>query len=93
MSAKTRINITVDRETLRLADREARRRKTSRSDFIRGAIRFVAKENDQSIEEAALRERRRKAIEGMNRLAQKFGDWPAEQILYDMRHRREGDRD
>jgi hypothetical protein len=29
----------------------------------------------------------------MNRLAQKFGDWPAEQILYDMRHRREGVRD
>jgi hypothetical protein len=29
----------------------------------------------------------------MNRLAQKFGDWPAEQILYDMRHRRERVRD
>ena len=88
-----RVNITFDRETLRIADREARRRRTSRSDFIRGAIRSVAKENDQAVEEAALRERRRKAIEGMNRLAQKFGDWPAEQILYDMRHRREGVRD
>ncbi len=93
MAAKTRINITVDPETLRLADREARRRKTSRSDFIRGAIRSVAKENDQSLEEAALRERRWKAIEGMNRLARKFGDWPAEQILYEMRHRREGAKD
>ena len=88
-----RVNITFDPETLRIADREARRRRTSRSDFIRGAIRSVAKENDQAVEEAALRERRRKAIEGMNRLAQKFGDWPAEQILYDMRHRREGVRD
>jgi hypothetical protein len=29
----------------------------------------------------------------MQRLARKLGDWPAEQILYDMRHRREGDRD
>ena len=93
MSAKTRINITVDRETLRLADREARRRKTSRSDFIRGAIRTVAKENDQSIEEAAIRERRRKAIEGIRRIARKLGDWPAEQILHDMRHGFEGDRD
>ena len=41
MAAKTRVNITVDRETLRLADREARRRKTSRSEFIRAAVRAV----------------------------------------------------
>ena len=88
MSAKTRINITVDRETLRLTDREARRRKTSRSDFIRSAIRSAAKENEHSLGEAAVLERRRRAIEGMNRLAQKFGDWPAEQILHDMRNGR-----
>jgi len=88
-----RINITFDQETLRLADREARRRKTSRSDFIRSAIRSAAEGNEQAAEEAARRERRRKAIEGMRRVAHKFGDWPAEQILHDMRHRFEGDRD
>ena len=88
-----RVNITFDPETLRIADREARRRRTSRSDFIRGAIRSVAKENDQVLEEAALRERRQKAIEGIRRIAHKLGDWPAEQILHDMRHRFEGDRD
>jgi metal-responsive CopG/Arc/MetJ family transcriptional regulator len=88
-----RVNITFDRETLHLADREARRRKTSRSDFIRNAVRTAAKENDQAMEEAALRERRLKAIAGIRRMAQKFGDWPAEQILHDMRHRFEGDKD
>ena len=88
-----RVNITFDQETLRLADREARRRKTSRSDFIRSAIRSVAKGNDQAVEEAALRERRRKAIEGIRRVAHKLGDWPAEQILHDMRHRLAGDRE
>ena len=81
-----RVNITFDRETLRLADREARRQRTSRSDFIRNAIRSVAKENDRAVEEAALLIRRRKAIEGIRRIAHKLGDWPAEQILHDMRH-------
>lgn len=88
-----RVNITFDQETLHLADREARRGRTSRSDFIRGAIHSVAKKNDQVVEEAALRERRRKAIEGIRRIARKLGDWPAEQILHDMRHRLTGDRD
>lgn len=88
-----RVNITFDRETLRLADREARRRKTSRSDFIRNAVRAAAKEYDQEAEEAARRERRLKAIEGIRHMAQKLGDWPAEQILHDMRHRVEGERD
>jgi len=87
-----RVNITFDRETLRLADREAHRRKTSRSDFVRSAIRSVAKESDRAVEEAALRERRRKAVEGIRHMAHKFGDWPAEQILHDMRHGFEGDR-
>ena len=34
-----RINITFDHETLRLANRAARRRRTSRSEFIRDAVR------------------------------------------------------
>jgi metal-responsive CopG/Arc/MetJ family transcriptional regulator len=87
-----RVNITFDRETLRLADREAHRRKTSRSDFIRSAIRSVATENVRALEEAALCERRRKAIEGIRRIAHKLGDWPAEKILHDMRHRVTGDK-
>jgi Arc/MetJ-type ribon-helix-helix transcriptional regulator len=87
-----RINITFDRETLRLADREARRRKISRSEFIRTAIRSAVREREQALEEAAIHERRRKAVEGMNRLAAKFGDWPAEKILREMRDERSAPR-
>jgi Arc/MetJ-type ribon-helix-helix transcriptional regulator len=82
-----RINITFDEETLRLADREARRTKTSRSGFIRSAIRSVAAENGQAVKEAVLRERRRRAIEGIRRIAHKLGDWPAEEILRAARDR------
>lgn len=88
-----RVNITFDQETLRLADREARRRKTSRSDFIRDAIRSAARRDQRAAEEVALCDRRRKAIQGIRRIAEKLGDWPAEQILHDMRYRLEGDRD
>jgi len=87
-----RVNIMFDQQTLRLADREARRRKTSRSDFIRSAIRSAAKENEQALGEVAVFERRRRAIEGMNRLAQKFGDWPAEKILRAARDRWQVDK-
>jgi metal-responsive CopG/Arc/MetJ family transcriptional regulator len=87
-----RVGITFDRETLHLADREARRRKTSRSDFIRSAIRSAAKENEQALGEAAVLERRRRAIEGMKRLAQKFGDWPAEKFLRAARDRWQVDK-
>lgn len=81
-----RISITIDRETLRLADREARRTKSSRSDIIRIAIRSAVKESEQAPDEAAVRIRQRKAIAAMNRLARKFGDWPAQQILHNMRY-------
>jgi metal-responsive CopG/Arc/MetJ family transcriptional regulator len=91
--AMVRVNITFDDETLRLADREARRRKTSRSDFIRSAVRFTAEQKQREVEAVALRARRQKAIEGIRHIAQEFGDWPAEQILHDMRHSFEGDRD
>jgi metal-responsive CopG/Arc/MetJ family transcriptional regulator len=43
MAARKRICITVDAETLRLADREARRLKTSRNEFIRAAVRAEIK--------------------------------------------------
>lgn len=87
MAAKVRINITVDRETLRLADREARRRKTSRSGLIRDTIRELAKSHDREAEEEARRERRLRAAETIDRLAHKFGDWPAEKILREARYR------
>ncbi len=89
MAAKARINITMDRETLRLADREARRRKTSRSALIRDTIRELATNHNKETEEQARRERRRRAIQTINRLAQKFGDWPAEKILREARDGRE----
>lgn len=83
-----RVNITFDRETLRMADREARRRKTSRSEFIRVAIRAAVTDHEREAE--ALREQRGRAIEGMRRLARKAGDWPAERILRQWRDRWRG---
>ncbi len=86
MAIKKRVNITIDAETLRLADRAARRQRTSRSEFIRNAVRAQAQGERQAGDEALL-DRRRRAIEGMNRLARQFGDWPAEQILRAARNR------
>jgi metal-responsive CopG/Arc/MetJ family transcriptional regulator len=88
MAHSIRINITVDRETLRLADREARRQKTSRSEVIRRAVRTQAEREQLSVEQEGRRKRQERAIEGMHRLAQQFGDWPAEQILRAARDRR-----
>ena len=87
MPAKTRINITVDRETLRLADREARRRKVSRSNFIRIAVRAAASEHEQEDAEAARLERQREAVATMDSLAKKAGNWPAGEILHAWRYR------
>jgi metal-responsive CopG/Arc/MetJ family transcriptional regulator len=90
MATKTRVNVTFDPETLRLADREARRHKTSRSSFIRTAIRAVASEHEQQQADAALLERQRKAVATMDRFAQKAGDWPAVEILHAWRYRLHG---
>jgi Arc/MetJ-type ribon-helix-helix transcriptional regulator len=86
------VNITVDPETVRLADREARRRKTSRSEFIRSAVREVATNHERQSEEGTRQKRRHEAVETMNRLAHEFGDWPAEQILRASRDRWAGRR-
>jgi metal-responsive CopG/Arc/MetJ family transcriptional regulator len=43
MAASKRICITVDEETLRLANREARRLTISRNEFIRAAVRAEVK--------------------------------------------------
>ena len=87
MATKTRINVTFDPETLRLADREARLRKTSRSNLIRTAVRVLASEHEKEQADAALLERQRKAVATMDRLAQKAGDWPAVEILHAWRYR------
>ncbi len=87
MTAKKRVNITIDEDTLHLADRAARRRKTSRSEFIRGAIREVAANHQREWEQEARRKRQREAVEMMDRLAHEFGDWPAQEILRASRDR------
>ena len=87
MSAKTRINITVDRETLLLANREARRRRTSRSEFIRTAVHAEAARNDAAAQEQELREQRQEAFQAIRRIAKEAGDWPAVKIVHDMRYR------
>jgi metal-responsive CopG/Arc/MetJ family transcriptional regulator len=80
MATKKRVSITIDAEALRLADGAARRGKTSRSEFIRKAVRRLAESQELS-GDAAQPERRRRAIDGITDLAHHFGDWPAEQIL------------
>jgi Arc/MetJ-type ribon-helix-helix transcriptional regulator len=87
MSMKTRINITVDRETLRLANREARRRRTSRSEFIRAAVRSEATRNDTADKEQELRQQRHEAFQAIRRIAEEAGSWPATKIVHDWRYR------
>jgi len=79
-----RINITVDRETLRSADREARRQKTSRSEFIRKAVRDQAENRRREFGEEEKRNRQTRAIEGMNRLAKQFHEVrrPVNRLLF-----------
>ena len=81
MGAKIRVNITVDPETLRLADRLARARKISRSAVLREGVQALAGNQAHQVEEQARRERRRRAAGAMDQLAHQFGDWPAEKIL------------
>lgn len=85
-----RINITMDKETLRLADRGARRCRVSRSEFIRSAVKTVADMGERESEESERKERQRRAIASMDRLARKAGDWPAVEILHAWRYRFEG---
>lgn len=84
---KTRINITVDRDTLRLANREARRRRTSRSEFIRAAVRSEATRNDAADKEQELRQQRHEAFQAIRRIAKEAGNWPATKIVHDWRYR------
>lgn len=82
-----RVNITFDRETLRLADREARRQRISRSELIRAAVRKTATQNELKAEEETRHLRQREAVEMMDQLAHEFGDWPAARILRTSRDR------
>ncbi len=77
----------MDQATLRLADRLARRKKTSRSEIMRKGVESLAEADRREFEEAAVREQRRKAIAGIREIAHQMGDWPGEQILHDWRYR------
>lgn len=83
-----RINITIDDETVRLADRLARHRRTSRSAILREGVRALADIEEQQAEEAGRRKRQCEAVGSMDRLARIAGDWPAERILRAWRDRR-----
>ncbi len=82
-----RINITVDRDTIRKADRLARRRKTSRSAVMREGVEVLDSLEAQEVEVNARRQRQRRAADAMDRLARDFGDWPADAILRAARDR------
>jgi len=81
----------MDQATLRLADRLARRKKTSRSEIMREGVQSLAEADRRAFEEVALRQRQREAVETMNRLARSAGDWPAERILRASRDRHEAE--
>ena len=87
MATKTRVNISVDDETLVRADRLARRRKVSRSAVMRQGVKTLWENDEREAEERAIRKRQRRAAQDMDRLARKFGDWPAEEILRASRDR------
>lgn len=87
MAAKTRVNITVDSQTLRLADRLARARKISRSAVLREGVHVLAENEANQVAERLRRDRQLRAAQAMDRLAHKFGDWPAEKILRAARDR------
>lgn len=87
MAVKLRINITIDPETLRLADRQARRQKTSRSEVFRAGVRALATNHERESEEEDRRKRQREAAATMDRLAHEFGSWPAQKILRASRDR------
>ncbi len=87
MATKIRVNVSVDDETLGLADRLARRRKVSRSAVIREGVKALWTKDEREAEERAIRKRQRRAAQDMDRLARKFGDWPAEEILRASRDR------
>lgn len=72
---------------MRLADRLARHKKTSRSAIMRDGVQALASSYQRAADEAAQREGRRKAIEGIRKIAHMMGDWPAEQIVHDWRYR------
>jgi metal-responsive CopG/Arc/MetJ family transcriptional regulator len=82
-----RINITFDHETLRLANRAARRRRTSRSEFIRDAVRAEATRDDAAGKEQELRQQRHEAIQAIREIAKEAGSWPATKIVHDWRYR------
>lgn len=73
---------------MRLADRLARRRRTSRSAVFRDGVRALADQERREKDSAARRKRQMQAIADMDRLARKFGDWPAEAVLREARDRR-----
>ncbi len=78
---------------LRLADRVARRQKTSRSEFIRAAVREGATNREREFGEEARRKRQREAVETMDRIAHNLGNWPAEEVPHAWRYRLAGDKE
>ena len=87
MAGKTRVNITVDSQTLRLADRLARAGKVSRSAILREGVHALAERRANQAAERVFRDRQKRAAEAMDRLAHKFGDWPAQELLRASRDR------
>ena len=73
-----------------MADRLARRRKTSRSAVLREGVRALAENQARDTEEVARRERQRVAIRGIREIARHLGDWPATEIIHAWRYRLEG---
>jgi hypothetical protein len=81
-----RVRVIIDRKTILWADRPARRQGISRDEFLRTAICTATERHGGHLSDVARQRRQRRAIDGMNRLARKFGEWPADEILRAFRY-------
>jgi len=69
----TKINISIREEVLDELDKAAGEAGTSRSAFIAQAVEHFLQEKEKE----RIKEKRRKAAEGIDKLREKLGDWDA----------------
>ena len=85
MIAMARVNIFLQDELLAAADAEAKDAGMKRSALFREALKEYLERRKRDREERALRRRREKAFQGIDRLAGKFGNWGGVGIIREAR--------
>jgi len=75
MGKITKINITLSEEELKKIDKFVKKESSTRSGFIREAVKHYMTEVEISEEERKKRERMKKAVTGIRKLRKKAGNW------------------